>query len=222
MSGTDIYDSGSWSCTYFVSPVDDPPTLPRFRDILLEVKGTETGWPVWLALMGRPEMHPRIVGDVIECWLDKTPDADFWRADPRGRMFLIRRLQEDTREIPGVEPGQIVDLTLPVWRTGECLLHAARLANRLGATDVNLAMTWTGLEGRELTTRASPNRMVMPGRICRDNTVRTDISAEAKAIPDALPELVKRLVAPLFARFDFLEPPEELYETELARMRRGV
>jgi hypothetical protein len=219
---TDPYAVGSWSCAYQVSPVADPPSATQLLSIIQQTKGHETGWPVWLILGNRPEMRPHLVGDVIECWLNLTVDQDFWRADPRGRMFLIRRLQEDTRDIQGAEPGRYFDLTLPVWRTGECLLHAGRFATQLGAEHVDLRMQWRGLAGRELATLVSPLRMLDPGRVATDNEVVTSIGTDAAAISDTLPELVRRLTEPLFARFDFFQPSTELYTSEIERMRRGV
>lgn len=218
------YPHGWWSCSYTVSPVESPPSLATFREILREIKGHETGWPVWLSLDTRPEMTPHVVGDVIECWLQDTEDGDFWRADPKGQMFMLRRFQEDTGEINGVEPGQVFDLTLPIWRTGECLLHASRLAARLGAESVELAMTWHGLEGRELRTVASRRLRapLFPGRICQDDEVRTIVETESAAISDALPELVKRLTEPLYAQFNFFEVKDEFYAAEITEMRSGV
>lgn len=215
------FAGGWWSCSYLVSPVAHPPTLPEFRKILLEVKGSETGWPVWLSLEGRQGMGMHIAGDTIECWLRDTDSADYWRADPRGRLFLIRRLQEDTGDFPNVPVGSFVDLILPVWRTGECLLHANRLASRLGADEVEMTMSWGGLEGRELRAMAGSQRMLMPGKICHVTEVSKTVAMPASDIPDTLPELVKALVAPLYAQFNFFEPPDELYASELNRMQSG-
>ncbi len=161
-----------------------------------------------------------IAGDVIECSLNKTELHDFWRADPRGRMFLSRLLQEDTSP-HRMEAGRYFDLTLPIWRTGECLPHAGRLAKRLGASTVDLTMTWRGLKGRELVAYASGSRWVDPSRVCEANEVRTSTRSDAAAINDTLPELVQELVEPLLVRFDFFEPGPEIYAEELARMRRG-
>jgi hypothetical protein len=216
------YEHGYWSCAYQVSPVEHPPTLTRLLDIIREVEGHETGWPVWLILSNRPEMRPYPKNEIIECWLHETGLGDFWRADPRGRMFLARRPQEDLEAARGIEPGKYFELTLPAWRTGECLLHASRFAAKLEAESVELTMTWEGLQGRELSAFGSPHRMLMPGRICRENTVRTAITTPAAAIADTLPDLVRQLVEPLFTRFDFFEAPAELYTTETERMRRGT
>jgi hypothetical protein len=83
-------------------------------------------------------------------------------------------------------------------------------------------MTWRGLEGRELSARVSPDRSLLPGRICHEAAVTTSVQPEVAAIRDTLPELVKELVAPLFSQFDFFEPSDELYVTEVERMRHGI
>lgn len=222
MTRTTLYDQGSWSCAYRVSPVEEPLSAAQFLNLLQEIEGHLTGWPVWLVL-GRQEMRPHLGdGGVIECSLHETSERDFWRADPRGQMYLIRCLQEDTREIGGVQPGTAFDLTLPVWRTGECVLHAHRLAGRLAASQVELQMRWDGLGGRRLAALASPMRGLMPGRTSQQNTIETRLRIDAESIPDALPELVRRLTEPLYAAFDFFQPSTELYSTELDRLRRGV
>jgi hypothetical protein len=216
--GPDRYETGWWSCAYSLSPADTPLSLPKFRSILKRIKGSETGWPVWLSLDGQTGMGMGIVQDIIECWLWDTDPADFWRADPKGRMFLIRRLQEDY-DFRGVQPGTFFDLVLPIWRTGECLLHASRLANALQTETVELEMTWHGLTGRELQAKAGPLlRSVMPGRVSSDSEVRESVTAAADDIRGTLPKLVKTLLSPLYARFDFFEPRDDLYSSELDRL----
>jgi hypothetical protein len=216
------YRRGSWNCSYRVSPVEQPPSLPEFLRMIREVAGHETGWPVWLILDNTRERKPYVKDGVIECWLNDTELSDFWRADPQGQMSLTRLLQEDLEAPDRAGQGEIFAMTLPVWRTGECLLHAGRLAGHLGANTVELMMTWAGLQGRELSSFGSPNRWVPPGYICHENEVRTSITVEALAIPDTLPVLVKRLVAPLYANFGFFVPPDELYTAEIDRMRYRV
>jgi hypothetical protein len=209
---------GWWACSYSLSQVDRPPSLQEMAQILEEVKGHETGWPVWLSL-NRDDMRPYPAGGAIECWLKDTPHGDFWRADPRGYLFLIRNLQEDYA-FSQSSPGSAFDLTLPVWRTGECLLHASRMAARLNAETVDLSMTWSGLRGRTLLALAG-DRHLFPGRVSQEDQVETVVSVSASAIPDTLPELVKALTSRLYASFDFFDPPDEMYTTELHRLRTG-
>lgn len=213
---------GYWSCSYQVTPVEEPKSAAEFLPIIREVVGHETGWPVWLILDNSDERKPRIKDGIIECWLKDTSLSDFWRADPHGRMSLTRLLQEDLEPPELIAAGRLFSLTLPVWRTGECLLHATRLATRLGANTVELMMTWSGLEGRELSAIGSPHRSIMPGRVCHQQEVQTSITTEVTAISDTLPDLVRRLVAPLYEHFDFFVPPAEIYTTEIERMRYRV
>jgi hypothetical protein len=215
------YESGFWSCAYVVGPVDPAPSLAGFRTLLTEVKGSETGWPPWLSLDNRPGMEAHVVGDLIECWLRETPDGDFWRANPSGEMFLMRRLQEDV-DFPSQPTGSFLDVTLPVWRVGECLLHATRLAQRLEASTISVIFSWKGLEGRELRALASPTRSLMPGKICHEDEVNTSTTRSVTEVVETLPEIVQHLLTPLYARFDFFDPPTGFYAGELSRMRTGT
>lgn len=214
----DRYRDGTYSASYRLEGIGEVPPLPQFKTILQKVVGKETGWPAWLM----PE-RPRSYENTIEVWLDDTvfndpSHSDFWRADPGGRMCLIRGYDEDGTHAP-VPPGSSIDLTLPVWRVGECLLHARRLAERLSATRVEFMMRWDGLEGRELTSYATRARMVGGEYRCHQNAVVSYVESSPARIEAELPALVKSLVAPLYVAFDFFEPAAQLYEEELARMR---
>jgi len=225
-SGERNYEKGWWSCSYLLSwSVGSPETrtsMPAFRRVLRDIKGRETGWPVWLSPERDDRIREAIIGDSIECWFGDTEHADFWRANPQGRMFLLRRLQEDY-DFPGIQPGTFLDLVLPIWQTGECLLHASRLASRIKAEKIELEMTWHGLAGRELRAKAGPlTRVLMPGKICHDAEVKERITASRESISEHLPQLVKELVSPLYARFDFFEPRDDLYISEIDRMLNSL
>ena len=124
----------------------------------------------------------------------------------------------------GLEPGTVLDLTLPVWRTGECLLHADRLAHRLGASAIQLMMRWTGLRGRVLGNPAGPAhpaRRIRQRYEAQRDEVITYLHVEPDHVGEDLPRLTRRLVEPLLESFDLFEPPEGFYEDELERMRSG-
>jgi transcriptional regulator with XRE-family HTH domain len=216
------YETGWWSCSYILGPAEDRISLPALRRVLRDIRGKETGWPAWITLDGIGSTKETVVGDSIECWLPDTESSDFWRANPRGRMFLLRRLQEDY-DFPGIRSGTFLDLVLPIWGTGECLLHAGRLAERLKANTVEIEMSWHGLAGRQLEAKAGPTaRSLMPGKVCNDGEVKQRIKTPTASIPESLPRLVKELTSPLYARFDFFEPRDDLYVSELDRMRMGL
>ncbi|HTR73937.1 MAG TPA: type IV toxin-antitoxin system AbiEi family antitoxin [Solirubrobacterales bacterium] len=212
------YRHGTYSATYLLRGVESPPSLPQFKAMLEEAVGYETGWPAW-----RVPQQSRSYENAIEAWFEDNifndpSHSDFWRADPRGRLCLIRGYQEDSGEA-GVRPGSVIDLTLPVWRVGEYLLHAGRLATRLGATRVEFMMRWEGLEGRMLTSYVDPEWPLRGEYRCHQDEVVTSLETTPAGIEPELPRLVERLVAPLFAAFDSFEAPEGLYERELEEMR---
>jgi hypothetical protein len=216
------YASGTFSAAYRVIDPAVEPALQDLLTILQEVKGSETGWPPW-NVFRRDELRPRTADRVIECWLRETvfedgAHSDFWRVSADGKAYLLRGYQEDSGP-DSVEPGTALDLTIPVWRTGECLLHAARLAARLGGTRIEFGMEWTGLKGRQLSTIGSPNRFIGGEYTSRQSEVSSLVEADVAAVGDTLPELVRALVEPLYTSFDFFRPPDLLYAEELARMR---
>lgn len=212
------YRHGTYSATYRLRGIEAAPSLPEFKAMLEEEVGRETGWPAWLM-----PKQSRSYEDTIEAWFEDTvfkdsSHSDFWRADPRGRLCLIRGYDEDDGKAD-LTPGSAVDVTLPVWRVGECLLHAGRLATRLGATRVEFMVRWEGLEGRVLTSYADPARTLVDEYRCHQDELITNLETTPARIDPELPTLVERLVAPLFAAFDCFEPPEDLYEDELRKMR---
>jgi transcriptional regulator with XRE-family HTH domain len=185
-----------------------------------------TGWPpFWVPT--RDGIAPYMRDGNVECWLgpdgeDRDPGhADFWRASPDAQLFLLRGYQEDGSENERAVPGKIFDLTLPVWRVGEVLLHAESMARQFGVPGarVEIIAEWTGLEGRTLTSWANPDRWLVERNRSREATCFTSLAVQADQISDALPELVDRMVRPLFELFDFFELPPGLVADELARMR---
>jgi hypothetical protein len=99
---------------------------------------------------------------LLECWIRPedtgverrlADPAIFWRSTKRaGSSFCaaIRRMRKET-----VPPGTIIDTTLPIWRLGEGLLHAARAAKALrhddeGKITIRFRPRYSGLSGRIL------------------------------------------------------------------------
>jgi len=223
------YAFGQWILSYELLGELRSPSLSPFMKILDDVRGHETGWPPWW-VPTRQGIMPYPHEGCIECWLVETDrgndpaHADFWRASPEGRMWLVRGYQEDSSEQEAHAPRTIFDLTLPVWRVGEVLLHAHRLASPLTGENskpplVHVRMRWTGLQDRELKSWAQPSIFLGPGRICHQESVDTEVVVPSDAVPTQLPEIVARLTLPLYEAFDFFQPSIEMYEEQLSRMR---
>ncbi|MBK6511684.1 MAG: hypothetical protein IPG06_21130 [Haliea sp.] len=115
------------------------------------------------------------------------------------------------------------DITLPVWRIGEVLLHACSLAANAfeGPTTIRLVATYEGLAGRSLVSMDG-RRNIREGRVARQDAITLETHVDAQAIDPNLPEIVHPLLSPLYGLFDFLELPMQLVVDELARMRGGT
>jgi transcriptional regulator with XRE-family HTH domain len=224
----DRYRFGTYSTSYILQGVSPVPSLPELRKLLQRAQGQETGWPVWSLAEGTPD-RARPVDGGIEAWFQdnrfRDPShSDFWRAEPAGRLCLIRGYDEDGEDAgrEGLKPGTVLDITIPLWRVGPAVRHAARLGALTGASRAEFMMRWEGLEGRKLTNFAERRRMISGEYECLQNTVETSVEFGIEEVEDRLPELVKALVAPLYAAFEFFEPPDDLYGTAIEKMRVGV
>jgi hypothetical protein len=230
------YSKGTWHVAYSILGNPRSLALNDLLEVLKKVKGHETGWPPWwVPTSDRLAPHP--YQGVIECWLRElrsnlffgddrsdifryTGHSDFWRASPKGMMFLLRGYEEDSSR--RLNPGTVLDVTLPIWRTGECLLHARRLAMALGSelTSVMFRVSWQGLSGRTLASWAEPRRIFFdPRGPSRQDSVTSEITVSADQISATLPEIVKNLTAPLYEIFDFFVPPSTMIQEELLKMR---
>lgn len=219
------FSHGIWTVSYFILGNIKKTVLKDLLEILSKVAGRETGWPPWW-VPTRKEIAPYIYDNNIECWLAekgvlKEPaHSDFWLASPQDKMFLLRGYQEDSNP-DQIEPGKIFDLTLPVWRVGECLLHAERLANTIaeGQASIMFEVTWEGLFNRVLKTWANQRRVLVEERYSKQNAVTSTTIIPADSISSNLPEIVRELTTPLYESFEFFNPPFSMIQEELAEMR---
>lgn len=208
----------------------------QFPDVLRRSVVRNTGWPpFWYP--DRAGIAPYPFDGVVECWLGGDPEdavgdrdpahSDFWRISPDGLAFLLRGYQEDGMDgqrpdRPAIQPGTLFDMTLPVWRVGEVLLHAASLARNLvdGPATVSLVVHYEGLADRELTS-ISGRRFMIGNNVARQDSISLRTRIDAASIEPNLPEIVQPLLAPLYALFDFAELPMHLVVDELDQMRAG-
>ena len=190
-------------------------SLTEFEDILRRAVTRHTGWPVFM-VMTRPELAPREIDGAIECWLAPSSDeverafgdaahADFWRALPSGRLFLMRGYQEDGQDT--FAPGAIFDTSLPVWRLGEGLLHAEKLASLLRNNDethltVRFRAIYTGLTGRVLRSWATPmSDLLVEGHAARSDEAVLEVTVPAENITGRLAEHLFPMISSLYERF---------------------
>ena len=222
------YAKGVWYVAYTIVHPLQTPTVRDFLEILRRVKGHETGWAPWW-VPTREEIRPRPHKGLVECWiidshLNDPAHSDFWRGSPRGSMFLLRGYEEDSAP-DRWDPGTALEVTLPVWRVGECLLHAERLALAVGvpSSPVVFRAHWRGLSGRNLRALPTATRAFddfdVRGHRCTEDEAQSEIVIAADRIGVNLPEIVGELVGPLYEAFDFFALDPEIVRAELSHMR---
>jgi transcriptional regulator with XRE-family HTH domain len=222
---------GHFEQAYEIIGLDQTPS-PRALKLLLEKIPKTSGWPpFWVAT--RSDLRPTTDEGLVECWLgrpgtdrafDDAAHSDFWQVSRAAQAYLRRGFQEDGRD--NREPGTIFDLTLPIWRTAEVLLHAARLARVLGGheeTVVHLTARYAGLEGRELISWAQPLlRTVLDQRYrARSTRIDLEIFTDVFKIENELEAVVDVFLEPLYERFDGYRLTDELVSSQLADLRRA-
>ena len=183
-----------------------------------------TGWPLFLAL-DRQELGLYPADNCIEAWvgrpvpnrvLDHPEHSDFWRATPEGKLYSIRGYMEDGGVSRWI-PGQVFHATIPVWRLGEALLFATRLAETFEEVDqIAIHCQFTGLSGRRLHFK---NDQHFAAAVCHADSVKLNTLAALQQVRDNLAEVVHSLLIPLYERFDFYQLPLQLVQRELHEMQ---
>ena len=210
------------------------PSLSEVRRAMQQASAVKhTGWGPF-ALAQRTEFEPRIVDGAIEAWfglpverlLGRDPaHVDYWRADVTGKLVLLRGYEEDgqvglTPGRPGLTPGTVFDITLPVWRVGEAILYVGRLAECFGDNDdlpFLVHCRYSGLRGRTLV-HLEGRRMILDTYRCADDEVTLTRQITRAQARDNLVEVLHRLLSPLYERFSFFELSERLVAEEVTRM----
>ena len=190
-----------------------------------------SGWtPFWVPT--REELRPYVEDGLLECWLGRPETdrhfndpahSDFWRVSRDGLAYLHRGYDEDGPS--NLEPGTIFDVSLPIWRTAEVLLHAINLAHALGGdvdTGVQFRARYSGLEGRQLVSWSKPrNRVGLDGRHrARSSQVDVEIAFDLQRTENGIDEFVYRALVPLYERFDGFELSPDLVSAEIEELRR--
>ena len=185
-----------------------------------------TGWPTFLE-MSTPGWTPYAYENFVEAWVGRPIHADsmerepaccdFWRVSTDGKLYTIRGYFEDGAE--RIPAGEILDVTLPVWRIAEGLLFASRFAETFDEVDeIAIQCRFTGLNGRRLTS-ITRKRFFPGGDISSTDEVALTCQATPQQVRDNLAEILHPLLLPLYERFNFFKLPFSLVEEELASLR---
>jgi hypothetical protein len=209
---------GRWEARVRRLPADAPPRFPdghldvgiaiegafkvqNLRDLRQTIQAAvrnHSGWPPFLTV-NRAPFAPVPIDGAVEFW--RGPDTDGSYDIPihhdfwriSPRGLLFTRMGfREDGGFQGLESGKYFDITSPTWRLGEAILEEAYVARALDAVDTNL-ICHCGWRG-------------LSGRL----------------LPQALPELVFAILAPLYELFDFFPLPKRLVEEELASLQRNT
>ena len=196
-----------------------PTNLIQLREWMSTDRPRHTGWsPFWWPT--RPEIAPRTIDqatyECVHAGSNMTGRVERWRASTEGIFTIVRDYDSD-REF---EPGLFLELTLPVWRVGELLLYAGRMALRFEAETIDFMLRYEGLAGRTLSTRASANRILLEEYTTHGDKYEKRVELKAADVDSGIVEMTDELVRGLYAMFQF-ELPAALCEEEIGRMRTG-
>ena len=218
---------GYYELAFEILDVAPTPNLVELRQ-RLDSAGQirHTGWGSFVSLHREPfEPHP--FEGLIETWLGapeedrqlRTPaHCDFWRAHPDGRLFLQRGYDEDESE--RVQAGKCIDVTLPIWRVAEAMLHVARFARSFDENPtIVVRCHYTALQNRILTS-ISHRRVMFDNHVCTDREATIETQATATEIDDNLAEVLHPMLVPLYERFSFFELPMQIVVEEIERLRQ--
>lgn len=223
------FPNGHYEMAFALEGANPAANLIELQQRLAEARRIKlTGWSTFLQ-MSTPGWVPYPYEAFIEAWVGRPvrPDAadrdpshcDFWRASPDGLLYTIRGYAEDG--LSDRRKGTAMDLTLPVWRIGEGLLFAARLAEDFDDVDhIAIRCRFTGLNGRELVS-INGHRHVWDGQVSHTAAVTLRGAATPQQVRDNLAEVLLPLLTPLYERFDLFQLPAVLVGQECHRLQHG-
>jgi hypothetical protein len=212
---------GAWEVAVVVegAALDGAPT-EEFLNLISAGNPRYTGWPAWIDSRGfasvegelEPGPRPYTYEGGWEAFVyrrrrDLLPDRiDFWRAEPVGRFYLYRALQDDFATIPSApKPMRALDPGLVIIRTAEAIAVPMAFAREMGAmpeeTILNYAFRWSGLGGREISAWAFPERFVSPGYVCHQHEVNSQVAVPLETPTSALGRFARDATTPLFTAF---------------------
>jgi len=208
------------------------PKFAAFEPLLEKAVVRKTGWPPFWLPTGEA-IRPYEVDGLVECWLTPQEEnvergfkdpahCDFWRAAISGRMFLIRGYQEDSAET--FPAGTILDTTLPLWRMGEVLLHAEKLAslfrkNANATVNIHFHALYTGLSGRVLRSWANPlSDLLVEGHAARSDEAVLEADVSAENVEGQLAKHLHPLLSSLYERFGVTGLSLNRVEAEVQRL----
>ena len=184
-----------------------------------------TGWPVFLD-MQVPGPAPYPHKHFVEAWLGRESPVsrmpslphlcDFWRVSTDGQLYTIRGYIEDGGG--QIQPGTVLDISIPIWRVAEGILFVSRFAETSdGVDEIAIRCRFTGLSGRHLADLDGRRLFFSSGQASTDEVTLED-QVTPKQVQDNLVEILHTLLLPLYEHFDFFKLPLSLVDGEIQKL----
>jgi hypothetical protein len=177
------------------------------------------GWPIGVVLHRdgvRP--HPRADGIAAEVTREGRDAYDYWALRRTGEFYWRGTLFEDDNS------EEKIFFDTRIVRVSEALLYCGRLYTALGLNRqrvVTITVRHVGLKGRRLSS-ANPGRALDDQRDpAHENVSVAHFTVRLEQLESELVSLVKEVLAPLFALFDFFELNDRVYEDIINRFVAG-
>jgi hypothetical protein len=185
-------------------------TLSKLREAAEYAQIHTFGWPIGVVLHQEgTKPHPRADGIAAEIPRDGRDAYDYWALRRTGEYYWRGTLFEDDRS-----EGQIFFDTRIV-RVTEALLYCGRLYTALGLgrlRGVSITVRHAGLKGRRLSS-ANPARSLNDQRDpSHENESVVQMNVRLEQLESELVSLVKDVLSPLFALFDFFQLSDRVYD----------
>ena len=203
------------------SQASDLPNLQNRLRVARKIRFT--GWPPFLdpsCSNSYPynnfiELHIKH-SDPHNTLAERPSLQDFWRASLDGTLYTIRGYSEDDNKNYA---GKTIATNMPIWRVGEGILFASRFAQTFEETEqIAIRCCFTGLHDRRLVE--SMGRPMFENLISKTDTVILKEQVTLQQIQDNLPEILQKLLSPLYEKFSFYEVSLDLIQNELKKMKR--
>jgi hypothetical protein len=207
----DLPPHGTWEVSAVINGhVDDVVPTAEFKNRIINANPRYTFVPMWTTNSKGDHYtgDPYVMEGGWQSLIFAPPVAlNFWRAEPRGFLYLLRALEDDMSRAT-VKPAPMTSLEFAVTtlRVTESILVAIAIAKSLPmrrpAKSVEFLFRWSGLSGRELSNWANVARPLPSGLTAHQDAVVTTVAVPIDATRSAIADFVNSATRPLFAAFD--------------------
>lgn len=181
-----------------------------------------SGWSPWTIIYNQKlkEMNPYHFNGTWEALMHNPEPSDFggmsdfWRADPKGKLYYFRVFEEDLG-FRSLTPFLCFDFYIAVFRLTEviaAILELSRLFAKNQTTTIEFAVRWTGLKNRKLGCWSKPERRLRGNHFAQQETASQTQSFPSDTGLNAIPVLVHQAIQPLFLAFEGQEFDKDVIE----------